>query len=172
MRGHAMVVGRVWPAGVVLAVHAERHHGALLRRRRGNALGGGRLTAVLAALDGMQTISLAVPLAGCGMGKRELSEWAVMNLSMEDRGAAPQEADCAHGPTQRNGPDRFLSGNLSYFGVRPLPACLGLLHVRRQPVPACCAWLGCDAWQDVACFFLAHCLTCWASTRYSQRSWT
>ncbi len=51
------------------------------------------------------------------MSKRELNEWAVMNLSMEERGEQPQEPDVGHGPTQRNGPERFLSGNLSYFGV-------------------------------------------------------
>ena len=53
------------------------------------------------------------------MSKRELNDWAVMNLSMEDRGEQPQEPDVGHGPTQRNGPERFLSGNLSYFGVGP-----------------------------------------------------
>ncbi len=55
------------------------------------------------------------------MTKRELNDWAVMNLSMEDRGEQPQEPDVGHGPTQRNGPERFLSGNLSYFGVCPPP---------------------------------------------------
>lgn len=59
-------------------------------------------------------------IAGCGMSKRELNDWAVMNLSMEDRGEQPQEPNVGHGPTQRNGPERFLSGNLSYFGVGPL----------------------------------------------------
>jgi hypothetical protein len=55
------------------------------------------------------------------MGKRELNEWAVMNLSMEDRGQQPREPDArGHGATQRNGAERFLSGNLSYFGVRHL----------------------------------------------------
>ena len=53
------------------------------------------------------------------MGKRELNDWAVMNLSMEDRGQQPQEVHAAgHGATQRHGAERFLSGNLSYFGVR------------------------------------------------------
>ena len=80
------------------------------------------------------------------MGKRELSEWAVMNLSMEDRGAAPQEVDCTHGPTQRNGSDRFLSGNLSYFGVRPprlacprlCRACAGCTGLSAVPVTPLC----------------------------------
>ena len=44
------------------------------------------------------------------MTKQELNSWAVMNLSMEDRGLKPQEAE--DGP----GLGRFLSGNLSYFG--------------------------------------------------------
>jgi len=51
------------------------------------------------------------------MGKQELNNWAVMNYSMEDRGAQPQEPEHGHGVTQRNQTDRFLSGNLSYFGV-------------------------------------------------------
>ena len=55
------------------------------------------------------------------MGKRDLNEWAVMNLSMEDRGQQPREPDTrGHGATQRNAAERFLSGNLSYFGVRHL----------------------------------------------------
>lgn len=51
------------------------------------------------------------------MGKKELNNWAVMNYSMEDRGAQPQEPHVGLGGTQRNQTDRFLSGNLSYFGV-------------------------------------------------------
>lgn len=52
---------------------------------------------------------------GCGMTKRELNEWAVMNLSMEDRGAQPVEQAVQRG--DRQGASRFLDGNLSYFGV-------------------------------------------------------
>ena len=55
---------------------------------------------------------------GCGMTKRELNEWAVMNLSMEDRGAKPIEEAVQRGDKQAPGALRFLSGNLSYFGVR------------------------------------------------------
>lgn len=55
---------------------------------------------------------------GCGMTKRELNEWAVMNLSMEDRGAAPVEQAVQRGDRQGPGASRFLTGNLSYFGVR------------------------------------------------------
>ena len=51
------------------------------------------------------------------MGKQELNNWAVMNYSMEDRGSLPQEPHYGHGLTQKNQTDRFLSGNLSYFGV-------------------------------------------------------
>lgn len=48
---------------------------------------------------------------GVGMTKQELNNWAVMNLSLEDRGLKPQESE---GP---GGVGRFLSGNLSFFGV-------------------------------------------------------
>ena len=51
------------------------------------------------------------------MGKQELNNWAVMNYSMEDRGNLPQEPHHGHGLTQKNQTERFLSGNLSYFGV-------------------------------------------------------
>ena len=56
-------------------------------------------------------------LAGCGMGKEELNAWAVMNYSMEDRGIQPAEPHVGLGLTQRNQTDRFLNGDLSYFGV-------------------------------------------------------
>lgn len=54
---------------------------------------------------------------GCGMTKKELNEWAVMNLSMEDRGSQPTEQAVARGDKQASGISRFLTGNLSYFGV-------------------------------------------------------
>ena len=54
---------------------------------------------------------------GCGMTKRELNEWAIMNLSMEDRGAQPVEEEVQRGERQNLGASRFLNGNLSYFGV-------------------------------------------------------
>ncbi len=54
---------------------------------------------------------------GCGMTKRELNEWAVMNLSMEDRGSQPVEQAVQRGDKQGSGVSRFLTGNLSYFGV-------------------------------------------------------
>jgi len=52
------------------------------------------------------------------MESKELCDWAVMNYSMEDRGHQPQERHPGRGPAQRNQTDRFLSGDLSYFGVR------------------------------------------------------
>ena len=58
---------------------------------------------------------LSVSDNGVGMTKQELNSWAVMNLSMEDRGLKPLEAD------GNPGLGRFLSGNLSYFGVRAGP---------------------------------------------------
>ena len=51
------------------------------------------------------------------MSKLELNQWAVMNLSMEDRGAKPTEEAVQRGAAQAPGASRFLSGNLSYFGV-------------------------------------------------------
>ena len=51
------------------------------------------------------------------MSKLELNQWAVMNLSMEDRGANPIEEAVQRGAAQAQGASRFLSGNLSYFGV-------------------------------------------------------
>ena len=52
---------------------------------------------------------------GCGMGTRELNEWAVMNLGMEDRGLAPAPPARA---SQGTASERFLTGDLSFFGVR------------------------------------------------------
>lgn len=49
-----------------------------------------------------------------GMAKEQLNQWAVMNLSMEDRGLRPVEG----GDRACVGVGRFLAGNLSYFGVR------------------------------------------------------
>jgi hypothetical protein len=50
---------------------------------------------------------------GTGMDKRQLNDWAVMNLAMEDR---EQEQCRTTGGCTTN--PRFLTGNLSYFGVR------------------------------------------------------
>jgi Histidine kinase-, DNA gyrase B-, and HSP90-like ATPase len=49
---------------------------------------------------------------GVGMDKRQLNEWAVMNLAMEDRDSAQsrERGDLSTNP-------RFITGNLSYFGV-------------------------------------------------------
>eukprot|EP00884_Botryococcus_braunii_P005311 jgi/Botrbrau1/14781/Bobra.0284s0014.2 len=49
---------------------------------------------------------------GTGMDKRQLNDWAVMNLAMEDR---EQEQCRTTGGCTTN--PRFLTGNLSYFGV-------------------------------------------------------
>ena len=54
---------------------------------------------------------------GGGMSKRALNEWAVMNLSMEDRGSKPVEDSVMRGDKTAAGALRFLNGNLSYFGV-------------------------------------------------------
>ncbi|GLI61005.1 hypothetical protein VaNZ11_003267, partial [Volvox africanus] len=51
---------------------------------------------------------------GRGMSPKELGEWAVMNLSMEDRGLMPNEGQRA---SEQAGGGRYLSGDLSFFGV-------------------------------------------------------
>ncbi|GIL94923.1 hypothetical protein Vretimale_1033 [Volvox reticuliferus] len=51
---------------------------------------------------------------GRGMSPKELGEWAVMNLSMEDRGLMPIAAQRA---SEQAGGGRYLSGDLSFFGV-------------------------------------------------------
>lgn len=65
---------------------------------------------------------------GCGMSTRELNEWAVMNLSMEDRGHAPGGGasggsgvggGSGSGGSQVAAAERFLTGDLSFFGVGP-----------------------------------------------------
>ena len=55
---------------------------------------------------------------GCGMTKHELNDWAVMNYSMEERGAAPQEPEQeGRGRAAAPAVGRFLTGDLSFFGV-------------------------------------------------------
>eukprot|EP00892_Ulva_mutabilis_P012666 jgi/Ulvmu1/9772/UM056_0012.1 len=53
---------------------------------------------------------------GCGMSMRQLNEWAVMNLTMEDRGLQPREVEV---PRHAVGTAsaRQLCSDLSYFGV-------------------------------------------------------
>ncbi|KXZ46758.1 hypothetical protein GPECTOR_41g723 [Gonium pectorale] len=51
---------------------------------------------------------------GRGMSPKELREWAVMNLSMEDRGLLPSGTQRA---IEQAGGGRYLSGDLSFFGV-------------------------------------------------------
>jgi len=53
---------------------------------------------------------------GCGMSTRELNDWAVMNLGMADRGLAPGAAAAGAGGGQAA--ERFLTSDLSFFGVR------------------------------------------------------
>jgi hypothetical protein len=83
----------------------------------------GRARAIVVSLvvdDAGSRGLVAVRDNGRGMTPRELNEWAVMNLSMEDRGLLPPAAGgggsgggaapCAAG-------GRYLSGDISYFGV-------------------------------------------------------
>lgn len=53
---------------------------------------------------------------GCGMNKRQLNEWAVMHLTMEDRGQQPKEVATAR-HEQGSGAAKQLNSDLSYFGV-------------------------------------------------------
>lgn len=56
---------------------------------------------------------------GEGMSPQALSQWAVMNLSMEDRGLLPVEAPAP--ADQQRGTARFLEAQLSFFGVHAPP---------------------------------------------------
>ncbi|EFJ52379.1 hypothetical protein VOLCADRAFT_86759 [Volvox carteri f. nagariensis] len=51
---------------------------------------------------------------GRGMSSKELGEWAIMNLSMEDRGLLPSAGQRI---SEQAGGGRYLSGDLSFFGV-------------------------------------------------------
>jgi structural maintenance of chromosomes flexible hinge domain-containing protein 1 len=53
---------------------------------------------------------------GCGMSLRQLNEWAVMNLTMEDRGMKPQ-GELRSRETQSKAITKQLCSDLSYFGV-------------------------------------------------------
>jgi len=52
------------------------------------------------------------------MTKQALNDWAIMNLSMEDRGQQPLEPEpAARGQPAVTAAGSFLTGELSYFGV-------------------------------------------------------
>ena len=53
---------------------------------------------------------------GSGMTKTQLNQWAVMNLTMEDRGQQPLEESRSR-VTQATGGTKQLCSDLSYFGV-------------------------------------------------------
>jgi hypothetical protein len=54
---------------------------------------------------------------GIAMSKKQLNDWAVMNLAMEDR-EGPLKSVRDDSRPETFGDKRFLTGNLSYFGVR------------------------------------------------------
>ena len=55
---------------------------------------------------------------GSGMNKQALREWAIMNLSMEDRGLKAIEPEpAARGQSTTAAAANYLTGDLSYFGV-------------------------------------------------------
>ena len=52
------------------------------------------------------------------MTKQALNDWAIMNLSIEDRGQQPLEPEpSARGQPAVTAAGSFLTGELSYFGV-------------------------------------------------------
>jgi DNA mismatch repair ATPase MutL len=65
-----------------------------LRATKGNGGRARRITVTLAVperdRDRAAGALICVRDNGCGMDKRELNDWAVMNLSMEDRGLLQQ----------------------------------------------------------------------------------
>ena len=94
-----------------------------MRATRTNTRVHGRdiIISLVTATGGQKCI--AIEDNGCGMTAKELNNWAVMNLSMADRGQQPSEplaqgrvAQGGEG-TAATGVARFLSGELSYFGV-------------------------------------------------------
>lgn len=63
------------------------------------------------------------------MSKQALNDWAVMNLSMEDRGQKLTEPEPApRGQPALTGAGSFLTGDLSYFGVG-YPSCFHNSHI-------------------------------------------
>lgn len=104
---------------------------ASARERIGLRPGGARV--VISLLIGSDAASSAVCVAdvGVGMSKRELNQWAVMNLSMEDRNLLPVEpavpVGCSQAAAKKNlAPTRFLTSDLSFFGVGSKNACFYL----------------------------------------------
>jgi structural maintenance of chromosomes flexible hinge domain-containing protein 1 len=53
---------------------------------------------------------------GCGMSMRQLNDWAVMNLTMEDRGQQPQDVESAR-CEKGTAAAKQLHSDLSFFGV-------------------------------------------------------
>ena len=111
-----------------------------MRATRNNDEARGReiLISLVTAPGGLATI--AVEDNGCGMTAQELNEWAVMNLSMQDRGIAPEEpaANARAGAAAAGaGAGRFLSGELSFFGVGSKNAAFFLGNsIQVRPVPS------------------------------------
>lgn len=70
------------------------------------------------------------------MTKQALNDWAIMNLSMEDRGQQPLEPEpAARGQLAVTAAGSFLTGELSYFGVclhYRKPSAAPLFHTARQ----------------------------------------
>ena len=86
-----------------------------LRATRGNTRARNIVVSLVAAHAGQPGL-VSVWDNGCGMTMRQLGEWAVMNLTMEDRGAQPQEAERPR-TTQSAACAKQLCSDLSYFGV-------------------------------------------------------
>ncbi|KAK9820414.1 hypothetical protein WJX72_010046 [[Myrmecia] bisecta] len=84
-----------------------------LRATRNNGSTGRRICVVLATDKTGQGL-ISVLDNGSGMTVPELNQWAVMNLSMEDRGLQPA---AGNSDARGNAADRFLTSDLSFFGV-------------------------------------------------------
>ncbi|PNG99190.1 Structural maintenance of chromosomes flexible hinge domain-containing protein 1, partial [Tetrabaena socialis] len=72
------------------------------------------ITISLVVSEGGKAGLIRVQDNGRGMSPKELGDWAVMNLSMEDRGLLPNTSQRI---TEAAGGGRYLSGDLSFFGV-------------------------------------------------------
>jgi len=74
--------------------------------------------AIGSVIQGLSCAMTQVWDNGEGMTAEGLRQWAVMNLSMEDRGMQPSQPPDAAGSGAGSGAGSFLDAQLSFFGVR------------------------------------------------------
>lgn len=87
-----------------------------LRATRGNKDKVRNIVVTLATSNSKREGLICVEDNGCGMTKQELNDWAVMNYSLQERGLQVKEPE-NNKRSKGLGAGRFLTGNLSYFGV-------------------------------------------------------